>query len=306
MKKQLSLLAVVLTLGLSLSAVDAEAAKRFGGGKTSGMQRQTTPVDKAGGTASPTPTAPTGTSAAAAPAAAKTATAAPAAASKRSWMGPIAGLAAGLGLAALASHLGFGEELASFMMMALLGMAVLAAVAWFMRKRAQAQGAGAPMRYAGMGPQFDTTPSTPAAPAASGGSMIGANLSEQPSIPQDFDAAAFERIAKVNFLRMQTANDAADLNDIRQFTSPEMFAEVQVQISERGPATQQTRILDLNAKVLEVVQDNGLHVVSVRFTGQAQEETGHPAEAFDEIWHLTKPVNGGAGWVIAGIQQTTA
>jgi predicted lipid-binding transport protein (Tim44 family) len=218
-------------------------------------------------------------------------------------MGPIAGLAAGLGLAALASHLGFGEELASFMMMALLAMAVLAAVAWFMRKRAQPQGAGAPMRYAGMGPQFDTTPATA---SASGGSMIGANLSEQASIPQDFDTAAFERIAKVNFLRMQTANDAADLNDIRQFTSPEMFAEVQVQISERGPATQQTRILDLDTKVLEVVQDNGLHVVSVRFTGLAQEETGHPAEAFDEIWHLTKPVNGGAGWVIAGIQQTTA
>lgn len=303
MKKQLSLLAVVLTLGLSLSAVDAEAAKRFGGGKTSGMQRQTTQVDKAGGTTSPASTAPTSSSAAAAPAAAKTATAAPAAASKRSWMGPIAGLAAGLGLAALASHLGFGEELASFMMMALLAMAVLAAVAWFMRKRAQPQGAGAPMRYAGMGPQFDTTPT---ATSASGGSMIGANLSEQASIPQDFDTTAFERIAKVNFLRMQTANDAADLNDIRQFTSPEMFAEVQVQISERGPATQQTRILDLNAKVLEVVQDNGLHVVSVRFTGQAQEETGHPAEAFDEIWHLTKPVNGGAGWVIAGIQQTTA
>ncbi len=304
MKKQLSLLAVVLTLGLSLSAVDAEAAKRFGGGKTSGMQRQTTQVDKTGSTASPASTAPTGTSATAAPAAAKTATVAPAAAaSKRSWMGPIAGLAAGLGLAALASHLGFGEELASFMMMALLAMAVLAAVAWFMRKRAQAQGAGAPMRYAGMGPQFDTTP---AAPSASGGSMIGANLSEQPSIPADFDTAAFERIAKVNFLRMQTANDAADLNDIRQFTSPEMFAEVQLQLSERGAATQQTRILDLDAKVLEVVQDSGLHVVSVRFTGQAQEEVGRPAEAFDEIWHLTKPVNGSTGWVIAGIQQTTA
>lgn len=303
MKKQLSLLAVVLTLGLSLTAVDAEAAKRFGGGKTSGMQRQTTQVDKSTNTASPTPNAPAGTSAAA-PAAATAAAAAPAAAAKRSWMGPIAGLAAGLGLAALASHLGFGEELASFMMMALLAMAVLMAVAWFMRKRAQTQGAGAPMRYAGMGPQFDTQATPQPAPVASGGSMIGASLSGQSAIQADFDTAAFERIAKVNFLRMQAANDAADLNDIRQFTSPEMFAEVQLEIGERGAATQPTRILDLQARVLEVAQDNGLHVVSVRFTGQAQEEAGQPAEAFDEIWHLTKPLNGGSGWVIAGIQQT--
>ena len=35
-------------------------------------------------------------------------------------MGPLAGIAAGLGIAALASHLGFGEELASMLMMGLL------------------------------------------------------------------------------------------------------------------------------------------------------------------------------------------
>ncbi|HEX5805548.1 MAG TPA: Tim44-like domain-containing protein [Macromonas sp.] len=301
--KQLSLLAVVLTLGLSLSTVDAEAAKRFGGGKTSGMQRQTTQVDKSTSTASPA-----GTNATAAPAAAKTAAAAPAAAApKRSWMGPIAGLAAGLGLAALASHLGFGEELASFMMMALLAMAALMAITWFMRKRAQPKAASGQMRYAGMAPQaFEPAAPSYQAPAGggSGGSMIGANLGAQPSMPADFDSAGFERTAKANFLRMQAANDAADLNDIRQFTSPEMFAEIQLQFGERGAARQQTRILNLDARVLEVAQENGQHVASVRFTGQAQEDAGQPAEAFDEIWHLTKPVQGSSGWVIAGIQQT--
>ena len=40
--------------------------------------------------------------------------------------GPVAGLAAGLGLAALASHFGFGEELASMMMLASLAMAAVA------------------------------------------------------------------------------------------------------------------------------------------------------------------------------------
>ena len=105
MKKVLSLLAVVFAVGLSTAAMDAEAAKRMGSGKSIGMQRQAT-QDKA-------PSAPTQSNAAAPAAGAAGAAAAP----SRSWMGPIAGLAAGLGIAALASHLGFGGELASMVMM---------------------------------------------------------------------------------------------------------------------------------------------------------------------------------------------
>jgi hypothetical protein len=99
MKKFLSMLAVVFTVGLSTVAMEAEAAKRMGSGKSMGTQRQMT-QDKA-------PTTPA-QSAAAAPAAGG---AAAAATPSRSWMGPVAGLAAGLGLAALASHFGFGDEL---------------------------------------------------------------------------------------------------------------------------------------------------------------------------------------------------
>ena len=98
MKKVLSLLAVVFAVGLSTAAMDAEAAKRMGSGKSIGMQRQAT-QDKA-------PSAPTQSNAAAPAAGAAGAAAAP----SRSWMGPIAGLAAGLGIAALASHLGTGLD----------------------------------------------------------------------------------------------------------------------------------------------------------------------------------------------------
>ncbi|MCK7496850.1 MAG: hypothetical protein MZW92_42620 [Comamonadaceae bacterium] len=126
--KSIALLAAVLTLGLTLAAGDAEAAKRLGSGKSSGMQRQMTPPAKAPD-AAPAPAA----------AASAKAPAAPQAQAGRSWMGPIAGLAAGLGLAALASHFGFGEELASFLMMALIGLAVMAAIGFFMRKRAAAR-----------------------------------------------------------------------------------------------------------------------------------------------------------------------
>jgi len=131
--KALSLFAVLLTLGLSVGITDAEAAKRLGGGKSFGVQRQMTPPPKS----------PTAAPAQNPSAAASTAAAAPAAAAaqapKRSWMGPLAGLAAGLGLAALASHFGFGGELASMLMIGLLVMAVIAVIGFFMRKRSVGQ-----------------------------------------------------------------------------------------------------------------------------------------------------------------------
>jgi predicted lipid-binding transport protein (Tim44 family) len=297
MKKLLSLLAVVLTLGLTTVAMDAEA-KRIGGGKSLGMQRQATPPAKApDATPNAAPAAGAAAGAAAAP--------------KRNWMGPVAGLAAGLGLAALASHLGFGEELANMLMIGLMVMAALAVIGFIMRKRAAAQGGSQGMAYAGAGAgaggannafRMPASPLQTGGAAAAGGSMIGANLqSAQPRIPADFDVAAFERNAKVNYIRLQAANDTGNLDDIRQFTSPEMFAELQMDIRDRKGETQQTDVVSLEAQVLEVAEESGSYVVSVRFTGELREDG--VASPVDEIWHLTKPRQGNGGWILAGIQQ---
>ena len=115
---------VASTLAVAPSVSDA---KRFGGGSSSGMQRSmpsAAPAKPAGQQAAP---AAAPTAAGAAPAAA---------AAKRSWMGPIAGLAAGLGIAALMSHLGLGEAFGNFLMMALLAMAAIFAIRFLMRRAA--------------------------------------------------------------------------------------------------------------------------------------------------------------------------
>jgi predicted lipid-binding transport protein (Tim44 family) len=290
MKTLLSILAVVLTLGLGFGAGDADAAKRLGAGKSSGMQRQTATPDKA----------------AAAPAQAPNAPAAAAAQPKRSWMGPLAGLAAGLGLAALASHFGFGQELASMLMIGLAIMAVLMVVGWVMRKRAAARqplAAGfAGMQYAGPGPDA-AQPAPKRWDVLMPGSGIGSNLAAASSIPADFDVAGFERNAKVQFIRLQAANDAGNLDDIREFTTPEMFAEIRVDMAERGDATQETEVVSVEARVLAVVDEAALHVVSVRFTGAIRESKGAVPEAFEETWHLVKPREGRGGWLLSGIQQ---
>jgi predicted lipid-binding transport protein (Tim44 family) len=313
MKRLLSLMALVFTVGLSTVAMDAEAAKRMGSGKSLGTQRQSTP-DKA----------PTAAPAAATPAAGA------AAAPSRSWMGPIAGIAAGLGLAALASHLGFGDELASMLMMGLLAAAVMVAIGFFLRKRAAAKqsGGAAPqgLQYAHLnagapggtsGHVDNTAPAYKVSMPASSGSMIGSGIgsgmgsglavgqSSASRIPADFDAAAFARNAKVNFIRLQAANDAGDLDDIRQFTTPEMYAELKLELAERGSSTQKSDVVSIHAEVIEVDEGADSYVVSVRFTGVIRDGAGEPDESFDEVWHLTKSRQGGGGWLLSGIQQTS-
>lgn len=290
MKTLLSILAVVLTLGLFLGVGDAEAARRLGGGKSSGMQRQTAPANKAP-EAKPaqTPTAP-----------------AAAAQPKRSWMGPLAGLAAGLGLAALASHFGLGEGLASMMMMGLAIMAVLAVVGLILRRRAAAQQPLAAriggMQYAGAG--HDRAEAAPTIHDVSmPGSNIGSKLGTASSIPSDFDVAGFERNATVQFIRLQAANDTGDLDAIGEFTTPEMLADLKLDMAARGGVAQETEVVNVEAKVIDVVDEGARYVVSVRFTGMIRESKGTAPEPFDETWHLVKSSAGKGGWVLSGIQQ---
>jgi predicted lipid-binding transport protein (Tim44 family) len=268
----ISLFAVFLSFGLVMH--DAEA-KRLGGGKSFGMQRSV-PAKQS---VAPAPQQQAGAMPTAAP-------------QKRSWMGPVAGLAAGLGLAALASHFGFGEGMANVLMLALLAMAAFMLFRFLMRRNAPAAPA---MQYAGM-PQNAPTAFEPA-PAAWAGSTAA------PAFPPGFDADAFTREAKLNFIRLQAAFDAGNLDDLRAFTSPEVFAELSMQLAERGAAAQATDVMTLDAEVLEAVDEGNRHVVSVRFTGLVREAAEQPAMPLGEVWHLTKPASGQGGWVIAGIQQ---
>jgi len=122
------------------------------------------------------------------------------------------------------------------------------------------------------------------------------------SVPAGFDAEAFARVAKMIFIRLQAANDAGDLNDLRAFTTPEMFAAVRLELQERGPTAQRTDVVRVEAEVLDVASEPDRQVVSVRFHGLIREAIDGVAEPFDEIWHLVKPSDGSREWAIAGIQ----
>jgi len=307
--------AVVVASALAV-APSVSDAKRFGGGSSSGMQRNmpnSTPAK---------PAAPQQ----AAPAAAPTGAAAPAAA-KRSWMGPIAGLAAGLGIAALMSHLGLGEAFGNFLMLALLAVVAVVAIRFLMRRfggnaampapgaqRGELAAAGVPpaapvwskpaeapvmarTQDSGAAPALVSADgSTRLAPLGSGAAAAPANL------PADFDAEGFGRLAKMIFIRMQAANDTGDLNDLRSFTTPEMFAVAKMELQDRAGKGQTTDVVHVDAEVLDLAKEGERQVVSVRFHGQIREDIGAPVEDFDEIWHLVRWGDDGS-WAIAGIQQ---
>jgi predicted lipid-binding transport protein (Tim44 family) len=313
--------AIALAIALvAATSVPSDAfARRIGGGGTAGMQRSVPPR---AAPEAPRPTAP-----AAQPAGPNAAAAAaPAAAAKRSWLGPIAGLAAGLGIAALMSHLGLGAEFGNIIMMVLLAVAAFALIRFLMRRfmpsnpaaangGLQLAGAGAPVakapvsfpderpaQYRGLQPGADAPLATTAGSATPAAALAPIAAA---SVPAGFDVPAFERIAKMIFIRMQAANDNTDLNDLRAFTTPEMFAAIKLDLQERGAKGQRTDVVRVDAEVLDVASEAERQIVSVRFHGLVREEENGVAEPFDEVWHLVKPADGSREWAIAGIQQTS-
>lgn len=286
MKKFTMLLTIVLTC-LSLFSATAEA-KRFGGGSSVGKQRTMAPQQiQRAPTAAPAPV----------PAAAP-------AKPGNKWLGPLAGLAIGAGLGAMfaggmGGMGGLGGAMSGILMALLAAGAVMFAISMFRKKQ---QPAMESMQYAGAGAPYQEPVQQQygsSAPLAAVAAPVAGN------IPADFPVESFLRSAKTSFIRLQTANDRKDLNDIREYTTSEMFAEISMQMQERDNTPQTTNVLSINGELLEVANEGDRAIASVRFTGQLSENNG-VAENVDEIWHVQKNLKDDKSvWLLSGIQQTT-
>ncbi len=287
----------VVLFGLMSVAPDADAA-RLGGKKSSGMQRSSEQYNGSQGTS----TAPQRTQQ-------QVGANAPNNAQKpslaRRMMGPLMGIAAGLGIAALLSHLGLGEGLASLVTMLLFaGLAFMALRMLLSFLRPKTQSASYPS-YGNQQPtgfqRKDAAPNVFGSPSAAPATTGSATSSLKPA--SNVNPDEFLRLAKGFFIRMQAANDKKDMDDLRRFLTPEMFAEAQMQIMERGSEVQTTEVVSLNANLLGLVNEGTHDVGSVRFTGQIKSNDAVMAEDFSEVWHFTKWSNHSTEWSLAGIQQ---
>lgn len=281
MKKFLMSLIIAISY-MSLLTTVAEA-KRMGGGSSFGKSR-----------AMPAKQAQRAPAAAPAPAPASTG---------NKWMGPLAGLAIGAGLATMfaggmGGMGGLGGAMGSILMALLAAGVVMFLISKF--KKSQQPN----MQLAG-GPAAFNAPETTQNPGYSGATYAsGAAVASAGNIPQDFPVDSFLRNAKSSFIRLQAANDRKDINDVRDYTTPEVFAEISMQMQERGNTVQKTEVIVINAELLEVANEGDYSIASVRFTGQLS-ENGGIAENVDEIWHIQKNLKeANAPWLLAGIQQT--
>jgi len=243
-------------------------------------------------------------------------------------------LAAGLGIAALASYLGFGEALTMFLTVLLVGM-VLVMLAGFVLRRMrgstpqpayQQAGGDAADRAtsrstsysAGNGSPagYEPPPPLPRGPegvsassalaAARPGSVMdqfargaAAGSSEPWGIPAGFDSAGFLNAAKANYVKLQQAWDSGDLAELSEFTSNDMFIALTHELRARSGQSK-TEVVTLDADLLGIESTPDEHIASVKFDGSLRVDG--EIERVSEVWNLAKPVRGG-GWVLAGIQQ---
>lgn len=294
-------LAGLLALG-AVASTDAEA-KRVGGSQSIGRQSQT---------ASPSGQAQRSQQAQPAQQAAQ----APAAAAGSRWMGPLAGLAAGLGIAALLSSFGLGEGLAQMLSNALLiGAVIFAGLLLFRfianrRRPNLAYGHGAANRQQTGGSPFpnQTGHARPETDfrgwaRAAMGSTGAANSVKEPELSPGPDQAAFLVSAKAMFMRLQGAWDRNEQGDLFELTTPEMFARLKRDLESRGREASRTDVSQLDAEVLGTETNANETLVSVRFYGQIREDDAQTAQPFQEIWNLVKQTQGNEAWRLAGIQQ---
>lgn len=312
----------LLVIALTFTSLHAEASKRLGGGKSAGQQSNNVTQREA---AKPAPAA-TPAQNAVQPAAAPAAAAQP---QRKPWGAMLGGLAAGLGLAWLASSLGMGEAFGQILMFGLIALVVMVVIGMIMRRRQPAAANTTPYAFEGAGapadprtlPQYnpqnvgndasarpmDTEPAYQPS-AARSGALIGSGLSGSQTwgIPADFDSVGFVNAAKQNFMTLQQAWDKSDVSTLRSMMTDTMLAEIKNQLAEReanaSGQPNQTDVVMLDAQLLGIEEVGELYMASVEFSGLIREEPSAGPTPFREVWNMTKPKNGSSGWLVAGVQ----
>ena len=123
------------------------------------------------------------------------------------------------------------------------------------------------------------------------------------SVPEGFDMEEFLSGAKAAYARLQKSWNNRDLNDIRNFTTREVFAEIKRQQAS-APMLGQTELLQVDASLLEVREEGEDTVCSVLFDVLLREDaqSAEPSQ-IQEIWHFSRPSDAKGVWLLEGIQQ---
>ncbi|AUH70939.1 Tim44 domain-containing protein [Legionella sainthelensi] len=261
------LLIALLSFGL---LVHEASAKRFGGGRSFGVQRSQSSLFSTNKTQ-------------------KSSVIGQSTKNPSRWGGLLSGLLIG----GLLTSLFMGHGITSGILSWLILGAVVFFVVGFFRRKMQ------PGFQTGQASPFNQNPLNNFTQSFSNSSMGGNNNASE--YPVGFVPETFLREAKVTFNRLQAAYDQKNLQDLSEFTAPEVFAEIKMQLDERGDAPNKTEVITLDAEILDVSKQSNSLIASVRFTGSIK-ENDEQLNPLDEIWHFRQFTNS-SQWVVGGVQQ---
>lgn len=229
--------------------------------------------------------------------------------------GLFGGLLAGTLLGSLLSGNGFAGGGGGFMDIILL--AILGFVAWKLFQRFRSRPSAQPAEASSGGSFYNTRnveqDAAPLQRSDAGASawdklktsMTGAvPATEQTDVqvPVGFDAEEFIKGAKMAYTRLQSSWDKRDLDDISQFVTAAVLANLQKQLEE-DPNPGKTEIMLVNAQLLGVEEDGQAERAEVYFDVLMREDPNQQMpENVREIWHFLRMGKNGS-WKLDGIQQ---
>lgn len=245
----------------------------------------------------------------------------------------IAAAAAGLGLAWLATTLGFGDAVAPWLLMALVVAAFVLAVGLMLRRHTatlsglalqsasadSGNGSGksqldplTPRGYSSKNVGNDASARPweqhPAMPEPSAHAPTASVLGSTPSwgVPEGFDTVGFLKVSKANFISLQAAWDRSDIDALRAMMTDGMLEQIKAQLAEReqaqGASVNQTDVVMLEARLLGIEEVGPGYLASVEFSGLIREDASAGPNPFREVWNITRAKSGLGGWLVAGVQ----
>ncbi len=264
---------MTFVFGLVMAPVNDAEAKRLGGFKSFGKRQSTHQT---------TPTKQTNTPAANTAGAGR--------------KGMIGGMFGGLLAGGLLAALFFGGAFESLQIMDIL---IFAGIAFLLLKLLRGQAAGMQRQAAAEGSSIGLQNLN--AGSANSNSKIAGDIPF--NLPQGFDNKQFLITARDHFTELQKAWNDYDMDKVREFCSPALYAQLATQRAENTGA-EHTVVDFLDAQIVRADSNNHLAEISVLYTGQTSDTTEKSKDDVDEVWHLERDLRqSDSPWLIVGIQQ---
>ena len=131
--------------------------------------------------------------------------------------------------------------------------------------------------------------------------LFGARRAGRPMLARparDAEEHALLGSARHQFLSLQAAWDAGDLDALRRLTTESMFAELAAALPARGAAPNRTDVLSLEAHLISHEAIGPIELASIEFSGVVRECDALGAVPFREVWMLAREPSE-CGWRLA-------